>query len=27
MKGDLPTGLGDYYDRRVEIEITSINEK
>ncbi len=27
MKGDFPTGLGDYYDRRVEIEITSINEK
>lgn len=27
MKGDFPTGLGDYYDRRVEIEITSISEK
>ena len=27
MKGDSHTGLGDYYDRRVEIQITSINEK
>jgi outer membrane protein OmpA-like peptidoglycan-associated protein len=27
MKGEFPTGLGDYFDRRVEIVITSINEK
>ncbi len=26
MKGDFPTGLGDKYDRRVELEITSITE-
>lgn len=25
MKGDLPTGLGDKFDRRVEIEISAIN--
>lgn len=25
MKGEFPTGLGDYFDRRVEIEITSID--